>query len=259
MKQNISVFIPVRLKSKRLKNKALKEIEKKISIKWCAENSLKIKNIQDVIVMTSKLKKDNPLKKINFGNSIKFFRGDSNNLILRFLSAAKKFNVKTIIRVTGDCPFISHEIMNYLLKSHKNKNADFTAAKEYAVGTSGEIIEVSALKKIYKSLKDLRYSEYMTMFFLDNPEIFKLNLVNLPKKYIQNYRLTLDYKEDLKMFNELVYKLREKKLKVNLSNIFKILKSFKYIDKINNKKKLIYSSNKFRKNILKYTKIDYAI
>ena len=85
-------------------------------------------------------------------------------------------------------------------------------------------------------MKDLRYSEYMTMFFLDNPEIFRLNLVNLPKKYIQNFRLTLDYKEDLKMFNELVYKLREKKLKINLSNIFKILKSFKYIDKINNKK-----------------------
>ena len=52
------------------------------------------------------------------------------------------------------------------------------------------------------------------MFFLDNPEIFRLNLVNLPKKYIQNFRLTLDYKEDLKMFNELVYKLREKNLKL---------------------------------------------
>ena len=97
------------------------------------------------------------------------------------------------------------------------------------------------------------------MFFLDNPEIFRLNLVSLPKKYIQNFRLTLDYKEDLRMFNELVYKLREKKLKINLSNIFKILKSFRYIDKINNKKKLIYNSRKFRKNILKYTKINYAI
>ena len=61
------------------------------------------------------------------------------------------------------------------------------------------------------------------------------------------------------MFNELVYKLREKKLKINLSNIFKVLKSFKYIDKINKKKKLIYNSRKFRKNILKYTKINYAI
>ena len=99
MKQNISVFIPVRLKSKRLKNKALREIEKKASIKWCVENSLKIKNIESVIVMTSRLKQDNPLKKINFGDGIKFFRGDANNLILRFLSAAEKFNVKTILEL----------------------------------------------------------------------------------------------------------------------------------------------------------------
>ena len=126
---------------------------------------MKIKNIKNVIVMTSKLKQDNPLKKINFGNRIKFFRGDANNLILRFLSAAKKFNVKTIIRVTGDGPFISNEIIKYLLNSRLIVNADFTAAKNYAVGTSGEIIEVSALKTIYRNLKDLRYSEYMTMFF----------------------------------------------------------------------------------------------
>ena len=68
--------------------------------------------------MTSRLKQDNPLKKINFGDGIKFFRGDANNLILRFLSAAEKFNVKTIIRVTGDCPFISQR--NNELSSEKS-------------------------------------------------------------------------------------------------------------------------------------------
>ena len=48
------------------------------------------------------------------------------------------------------------------------------------------------------------------MFFLDNPEYFKINLVNLPKKMIRNYRLTLDYKEDLLMLNEL-YKILHQK------------------------------------------------
>ncbi len=165
MKPNTSVFIPVRLKSKRLKNKALKKIEKKNSIVWCAESALKIKNIKNVVVMTSKLKQDNPLKLINFKKNIKFFRGDANNLILRFLDAARKFKVKTIIRVTGDCPFISHEILDFLLKSHKKNNADFTAAKNYSVGTSGEIIEVSALKKLNKNIKNFKFSEYMTIFF----------------------------------------------------------------------------------------------
>ena len=85
MKSKISVFIPVRLKSKRLKYKALKKIGKKFSINRCIDNALKIKNINDVVVMTSKLKQDDPLKNIHFKKGVKFYRGDANNLFLRFL------------------------------------------------------------------------------------------------------------------------------------------------------------------------------
>ena len=84
------------------------------------------------------------------------------------------------------------------------------------------------------------------MFFLDNPEYFKINLVNLPKKMIRNYRLTLDYKEDLLMLNEL-YKILHQKLTVNLNNIFKTLDQNKYLDKINNIRKQVYNSITFRK------------
>ena len=257
MKSKISVFIPVRLKSKRLKYKALKKIGKKFSINRCIDNALKIKNINDVVVMTSKLKQDDPLKNIHFKKGVKFYRGDANNLFLRFLNAAKKFNVKTIIRVTGDNPFISPEIINILIKSHKKNKADFTIAKNFAIGTSGEIIEVSSLKKLYSNIKKNNFSEYMTMFFLDNSNFFKLNLVKIPKRFDRKYRLTLDYKEDLMMFNELVLKLNEKKLKINLLNIFKILDKYKSINKINSKKKVVYYNKNFRKNILKYTKLKY--
>ena len=97
----------------------------------------------------------------------------------------------------------------------------------------------------------------MTMFFLDNSNFFKLNLVKIPKRFDRKYRLTLDYKEDLMMFNELVLKLNEKKLKINLLNIFKILDKYKSINKINSKKKVVYYNKNFRKNILKYTKLKY--
>ena len=89
--------------------------------------------------------------------------------------------------------------------------------------------------------------------FLDNPEYFKINEA-IPKKMIRNYRLTLDYKEDLLMLNELYKILHQKKLTVNLNNIFKTLDQNKYLDKINNIRKQVYNSITFRKN-LKYTKI----
>ena len=93
------------------------------------------------------------------------------------------------------------------------------------------------------------------MFFLDNPKYFKINLVNLPKKMIRNYRLTLDYKEDLIMLNELYKMLQQKKLTANLNNIFGILDNNKRLDKINNIRKQVYNSITFRKRILKFTKI----
>ena len=49
----------------------------------------------------------------------------------------------------------------------------------------------------------------MTFYFLNNPKYFKLNIVDLPKIFIRNYRLTLDYKEDLEMFNKLFTKLNQ--------------------------------------------------
>jgi N,N'-diacetyllegionaminate synthase len=253
--KKIAVFVTARLKSKRLKNKALAYIGKKSSIEWCLENSSKIKNIDKVYLLTSYLKKDDKLAKFKFKKKFKIFRGNPENIVERFLQAAKKFKIETIIRVTGDNPFISHEIISILIKSHFKNNSDFTTAIKSATGTSAEIIKVSALKYLESKIKNFSKSEYLTMFFLDNPEYFKINSVNLPKKLIRNYRLTLDYKEDLLMLNELYKILHQKKLTVNLNNIFRILDQNKYLDKINNIRKQVYNSITFRKKILKYTKI----
>ena len=57
------------------------------------------------------------------------------------------------------------------------------------------------------------------------------------------------------MFNELYKKLMELKKTKNLINIFKILDKFKKIQKINQDKKLVYTSNAFRKKIKKFTSL----
>ncbi len=255
VKKKIAVFVPARLKSKRLKLKALKFIGKQESIKWCLNNLLEIKPNIGVYLLTSYLKQDDQLAKLKLNKKIKVFRGHPTNILKRFVDAAEKNNIQTIIRVTGDCPFISREIINFLLKSHIKKKADFTAAKKYSVGTSGEIIEVKVLNFLLKNLKDFTYTEYLTMFFLDNPKTFNLNLVSLPKKFTRNFRLTLDYKKDLDMFNEIYKKSKEIKKKLNINNIFYILDKYKYISRINKNLKLLYTSKNFRKKIRKFTKL----
>ena len=99
----------------------------------------------------------------------------------------------------------------------------------------------------------------MKIFFTDNPKYFKNNIVKLPKKLVRNYRLTLDYLEDLKMFNHLFIEIKKRKIKFNIFNIFKILDERKSIRQINDKKELLYVSKAFKKKIAKFTKIKKAI
>ena len=52
----------------------------------------------------------------------------------------------------------------------------------------------------------------MNFYIRNNPSYFKINEIDLPKRLIRDYRLTLDYREDLEMFDAL-YKKLDKKIK----------------------------------------------
>ena len=48
------------------------------------------------------------------------------------------------------------------------------------------------------------------MVYLNNKNYFKINALDLPKKFIRNYRLTLDYNDDF-IFNNKLFSLLKKK------------------------------------------------
>ena len=255
-KAKIAVIIAVRMKSSRLKEKAILPIQDIPSIERCFENCLKFSFVDEVILATSTLREDQILKEYTLGGKVKFWGGDPEDVISRYLSACKKYNIDIVIRLTGDCPVVSPEISELLLKSHFEQGADYTAANECAVGSSCEIYNVEALKRIIFYLGKANYSEYMTWYLINNPEIFKINIVNLPDVLVRNYRLTLDYKEDLEMFNLLFQKLKQYNYEPNLLNIFKILDNHPEIVNVNSHLTLRYKTDKnLIKKLNKVTKI----
>jgi len=251
-KSRVGILVTGRMKSSRLPQKALKKIDKFYSLELCLLNCKKVKNINKVILATSYLNEDRILVK-KFKKRFTVFSGHPEDVIKRFLGAAKKFNLDIIIRVTGDCPFVSPEIINYLIDNHFKSGADYTSAKKISVGTSGEVYNVDALKKVLKKLKTALHSEYMPWYFLNNSKHFKINKIDLPKNLIRSHRLTLDYEEDLKMFNKLVNKSKKLASRLSTHEIFTILDKNPSISKINAKFKLIYLNKNFQKNLKRAT------
>ncbi|MCK4664606.1 MAG: N-acetylneuraminate synthase family protein [Bacteroidales bacterium] len=232
-KITVGTIIAVRLKSSRLKRKALKKIGNLTSIEYCIKNALKFNGINHTIVATSNLDEDAELKNFTYNKSVVFHKGDPDDVIKRYLLIARKLKIDVIIRVTGDNPFISSDILDILIKSHYNSGSDYTVAKEAAVGTNLEIINTVALEKVHRHFPMADYSEYMTWYFQNNPEHFKLNYVDLPKRFVREYRLTLDYDKDLDLFNKIDEHFVNKGVEYSIVELFEFLDNNPNIANIN--------------------------
>jgi N,N'-diacetyllegionaminate synthase len=239
----IALIIACRLKSSRLKEKALLKIGDLPSIQVCIQNGLRIPEAHYVVLATSDLNSDNELRNHTYDEEVIFHQGDPEDVIRRYLSICDTLKIDTIIRLTGDCPYVSQEIASILLKSHRLNGADYTAARNFAVGTSTEIMEVSAMREIKKHFGSAEYSEYMTWYFMNNPEHFKLNIVDLPEKFVRDYRLTLDYQEDLDLFNEIAKHFKQVGKDYSLEELFKFLDENPEITQINGDKVLTYKTD----------------
>ena len=222
-RHRVGVVVACRMKSSRLKKKAILPIAGVPSVERCLQNCLRFPYAGVVVLATSTLEDDAILKDYTLGGKVKFWRGAPDDVIKRYLGACEEYGIDVVIRVTADCPVVSPGIAEYLLQSHFEARADYTGPNKYAVGSNPEIYNVSALRRVIELLGQADYSEYMTWYMRNNPHVFKVNIVDLPSDYIRDYRLTLDYPEDLEMFERLYASLEAKGMVPDIKNVFKIL------------------------------------
>lgn len=237
-------IIAARLKSSRLKQKAKLKIGNISSIETCIKNSLLFENIDYTILATSTIGEDDDLKNFTYDKSVIFHKGDPDNVIKRYLDIIRKKNIDVFVRITGDMPYVSKDIAAILLKQHFRKGADYTVANKAAVGSNLEIINTSALEKINNHFPNANYSEYMTWYFQNNPEHFILNFVNLPKNLIRNYRLTIDYQEDLDMMQNIECHFKNLGGKYSIEELFNFLDNNPIIASMNSHLELKYKTDK---------------
>jgi spore coat polysaccharide biosynthesis protein SpsF (cytidylyltransferase family) len=235
-KRKIAAIIAVRMDSKRLPKKAIADIEGYTAIERVVNNLKPSKYIDDIIIATSTNEENEPIEDLAMRCGISIFRGDERNVVKRYIDAAEKFNANTIVRVTGDCPLVSYEIADYLIVDHLEKRAEFTTMESDGppIGTLSEIIELSALKKLMHTNLDLSYSEYMTFYFKCNPSYFSINMVACPPEFMgPEFRLTLDYPEDLELFRCIFKNLNSGKEAIQLAKTLLYLKEHPEVSRIN--------------------------
>lgn len=249
IKEKIIVLISARLGSKRLPNKVLLNLNGKNTLDRIVNNLGYSKYIDKIIIATTTNAKDKKVLDYCKSKGYDCFKGSENNLFKRFYDAAKNQKPKIIVRVTGDNPYTSYEITDFMIEKHIKNKADFTYMdkKQLPKGVCPEIINFSSLKKILRLKVNFKYSEYMTYFFTNNSHKFKLNFLKPPKKfkYEKNLRLTLDYRKDFIFHEKFSLLVDRYKDPVKLSKIYEIAKKFPFLIKTNNHIKQKWEYNQY--------------
>ena len=221
------IIITVRLKSTRLKEKVFRKVNGKLVLKYLTDR-LRTHFNGDIIICTSTNKQDTPL--INFAKKegLKFFRGSEDDVLDRYFHTSKEFNLDKFYIIYGDEPFTDIKTMeeNFQLLNLEIpmwiKN-DSLPEGTYGYGMNFKGIEYLNNNKLAKDLE-------VWQIMASNLPIHKIEHNKHIKERADNIRLTIDYEEDLQVFQKIINKIGDNHLTISLNDLMNLYETENYFD-----------------------------
>ena len=141
---------------------------------------------------------------------VRVFPENEHDVLDRYCKTAHWFNATTIVRVTGDCPFIDPDLIDATIEKFLTEGADYatnTQPRTYPKGLDVEVMSWDALFDVRCAAKEPYQREHVTPFFYQNPEQFIIANVANDIDH-SDKRWTVDTLEDLE-FARRAYALME--------------------------------------------------
>ncbi|MDA7810729.1 glycosyltransferase family protein [Candidatus Pelagibacter sp.] len=238
---NFGAIIEARLGSTRLPGKVMLKVNNQPLIFQLIKRLKFVKNIDQIIVATTLNKKDDVICDFLKKNKINFFRGSEDNVVDRVLKAAKKFKIKNIVQVTGDCPLIDPYIVSQVIETFKSNNFDFVSnanIRTYPDGMDVSIFSTKNLNKLSKLTKNKFDLEHVTLYFRRKKNIFShCNIMAPLNLHYPKLGLTLDEKNDYHLIKVIFKKFRKFRKPFTCLQIIEFLKKNPHFLMINKKVK----------------------
>lgn len=236
---NTLAIIQARIASTRLPNKVLLDIAGQPALTHVVERTRIAKTVDEVVVATTTDPSDDPIERFCAQRNYLYFRGDQHDVLDRYYKAAQAYAAEVIVRITGDCPLIDPGVIDKTVNafhgqpdgelnfqvndvSEVTKETegtthspagvapfDFAAnrlpppwGRTYPIGLDTEVCTFSALELAWKEADQPHQREHVMPFFYDQPERFRILLVNHEIDY-GALRWTLDTPEDLELLRRI--------------------------------------------------------
>lgn len=171
----------------------------------------------DIILATSTNPNNDILVEIAERYEVNYYRGSENDVLQRFIDAAKEFEAENIIRVCADNPFLDVFYIELLVEKFEKFNCDYlsyitsdgTPSIKTHYGFWAEAVKLSALEKVRELTNENLYHEHVTNFIYANRDIFDVNFFEIIPQIDKHkdIRLTIDTQVDFDIQKDIFNKL----------------------------------------------------
>lgn len=192
--------IQARMGSTRFPGKVLKKVEGEALISILLKRLSHSKKIDKIVLATSLNKENDILVETVESLGFEVFRGSEEDVLSRYLHTALKYNPKTLVRITGDCPVIDPELVDKVIGYFQNNEVDYVSNIDPPTFPDGLDIEVFTMKTLQVANKKAIKSfdrEHVTPFIRENKEFTCKNYFNITDQ--SNERWTIDDPEDFEV------------------------------------------------------------
>ncbi len=199
-------------------------------------NSARITAPENIVVATTVSPGDDRIVSLCERVGTKVFRGSEDDVLERFIEAAKSCGGEKVIRICADNVFLDMESLRLLYEKFRDADCDYcsfiTSGSVPSIRTHygfwAEAVTLDALEKAASGTSERLYHEHVTNFIYSNPGDFNCVFIPVSETVpdIESHpdlRLTVDTVDDFSVQQEIYGYLREKNREISPENIIAYL------------------------------------
>jgi len=209
-KPRVVAIIQARMASERLPGKVLLDLGGRPVLAWVIRRAQRAAGIDQVVVATSVAAEDDVIAAFCKEQGYTCVRGNLQDVLDRYIHAAREADADVIVRLTGDCPLIDPGMLAENLQTFLSADPplDFAAnrlpgERTIPIGLDSEFCTRESLEIAWREAQKPHQREHVMPFFYEHPERFRI----LHIKHVPDYghlRWTLDTPADLELLRQIV-------------------------------------------------------
>jgi spore coat polysaccharide biosynthesis protein SpsF len=198
--------IQARTGSTRFPGKVLADLRGRPMLAHVVQRVRSCATVDEVVVATTTHPADDPIVRLATGLGVPATRGPADDVLARFVTAAREYSADVVVRITADCPLVDPALVDAVVRLRAETGADYgsnVTPRTYPDGYDVEAMTRACLEGVDREAVTAAEREHVTLRVREHLEEYRIATLHAPRD-LSALRVTVDYPEDLVRVSQLL-------------------------------------------------------